>query len=165
MTKILIAVDESDEAVIAVESAHKLFGDDASYFVMNVNHGLSSAPFADGSISPIVPPYTGAMGMTPMQPVPLADTPRSSHETGQEVAAREADGVAADVAQKASLGSAATIGQVGDPAESILEAARTHDIDVIVVGSHERTWFKRLLSGSVADQVIKHATIPVLVVK
>jgi nucleotide-binding universal stress UspA family protein len=165
MTKILIAVDESDEAVVAAESAHRLFGDDASYFVVNVTSGLSSVPFADRSVIPIVPPYTGAMGMVPVQREPLLDAAESTHETGRDVAEREAGSVAADIAEKASLGAAETLGQVGDPADAILEAARTHNIDVIVLGSHDRTWFKRLLSGSVTDQVIKQSTIPVLVVK
>lgn len=165
MTNILIAVDESDEAVDVVESAHRLFGDAASYFVVNVSPGLASAPFANGYVYPVVPPYTGAMGIAPVQREPLPEEPLSTHDTGDDVAVQTADNVAADVAQKASLGAATTIGEVGDPAEAILDAAKTHDIDVIVVGSHERSWFTRLLSGSVTNQLIKNSTVPVLVVK
>jgi len=168
MTNILIAVDESEEAVFAVESAHKLFGDDAHYFVVNVSAGLSSAPFSDGYVYPIVPPYTGT-GMMGVQPIPapgsLSKSSATATENNVQVAKREADDIAAGVAGKASLATAETIGEVGDPADSIIEAARLHGIDVIVVGSHERSWFSRLVSGSVSNQVVKQSTIPVLVIK
>ena len=53
----------------------------------------------------------------------------------------------------------------GDPAESILEAARSEGADVIVVGSHGRGSLGRALIGSVSDQVVRHAPCPVLVVR
>jgi nucleotide-binding universal stress UspA family protein len=37
--------------------------------------------------------------------------------------------------------------------------------DVIVVGSHERSWFSRLFVPSVTADVVKEAEVPVLVVK
>jgi nucleotide-binding universal stress UspA family protein len=53
----------------------------------------------------------------------------------------------------------------GDPAESIVEAARSERADVIVVGSHGRGAIGRALIGSVSDQVVRHAPCPVLVVR
>ena len=53
----------------------------------------------------------------------------------------------------------------GDPAESIVEAARSEGADVIVVGSHGRGAIGRALIGSVSDQVVRHAPCPVLVVR
>lgn len=44
-------------------------------------------------------------------------------------------------------------------------AAGEHDADVIVVGSHERGWWSKLLSSSVTDDVLDASTIPALVVK
>ena len=167
MTNILIAVDESDEAVFAVETAHRLFGDEAHYFVINVSAGMKSAPLSDRYVYPIVPPYTGT-GMIAVQPIAVPGSSTGSdsgHESSLQVAKREADDVAAEIAGKASLPTAGTIGEVGDPADSIIDAARSHDIDVIVVGSHDRRWFSRLLSGSVTDQIVKQSSIPVLVIK
>ena len=37
--------------------------------------------------------------------------------------------------------------------------------DVVVVGTHERGWFKRLFASSVSDAVIREAEIPVLVAR
>jgi nucleotide-binding universal stress UspA family protein len=53
----------------------------------------------------------------------------------------------------------------GDPAESIVDAARSERADVIVVGSHGRGALGRALIGSVSDQVVRHAPCPVLVVR
>jgi len=53
----------------------------------------------------------------------------------------------------------------GDPAESIVDAARSEGADVIVVGSHGRGALGRALIGSVSDQVVRRAPCPVLVVR
>jgi nucleotide-binding universal stress UspA family protein len=53
----------------------------------------------------------------------------------------------------------------GDPAESIIEAARSERADMIVVGSHGRAPLGRALIGSVSDQVVRHAPCPVMVVR
>ncbi len=48
--------------------------------------------------------------------------------------------------------------------EQILAAARRWDVQTIVMGTHGRTGLQRLLLGSVAEEVLRHATCPVLVV-
>jgi universal stress protein A len=53
----------------------------------------------------------------------------------------------------------------GDPAQEIDRVAREHHCDLIVMGSHGRTGLSRLLTGSIAEQVIRTASCPVLVVK
>ena len=51
------------------------------------------------------------------------------------------------------------------PAETIVEYARTRDIDLIVVGTHGRRGFDHLLMGSVAERVLRTAPCPVLTVR
>ncbi|MHB9072286.1 MAG: universal stress protein [Desulfobaccales bacterium] len=53
----------------------------------------------------------------------------------------------------------------GEPDTVIVEAAQKNRTELIVLGSHGRTGFKRLLLGSVAERVIGRAACPVLVVK
>jgi nucleotide-binding universal stress UspA family protein/quercetin dioxygenase-like cupin family protein len=53
----------------------------------------------------------------------------------------------------------------GDPAEEALRLAEALRCDVIVMGSHGRTGLSRLLTGSVAEEVLRKAACPVLVVK
>lgn len=50
----------------------------------------------------------------------------------------------------------------GQPAAAIVDEAR-RGYDLVVVGSHGRTGIRRFLLGSVANQVVTHAPVPVLV--
>ncbi len=52
----------------------------------------------------------------------------------------------------------------GNPHEFIVHEAKDKEIDLIVMGTHGRTGIKRVLLGSVAQNVIGHAPCPVLVV-
>src|SRR4029453_3401945 len=53
---------------------------------------------------------------------------------------------------------------VGRPPAEIVRYAEGHAADVIVMGTHGYGAVKRFLLGSVADQVLRQATCPVLVV-
>lgn len=50
----------------------------------------------------------------------------------------------------------------GIPADAICEAASGYDL--VVIGGHGRSGMKRLLLGSVSEQIIRHTSQPVLVV-
>jgi nucleotide-binding universal stress UspA family protein len=52
----------------------------------------------------------------------------------------------------------------GDPAHEILEAARTSDADLIIVGRRGRSFVSRTLMGSVAARVAELASCDVLIV-
>ena len=49
--------------------------------------------------------------------------------------------------------------------EGILETASAEGCDLIVMGSHGRHGLKSLILGSVAQKVLAHAELPVLIVK
>lgn len=53
----------------------------------------------------------------------------------------------------------------GGVADQILEASKEHDVQMIVMGSEGRTGLKKFMLGSVAESVVSHATVPVLVVR
>ena len=50
----------------------------------------------------------------------------------------------------------------GDPAPAILKTIDNNDIDLVVIGSHGRKGLEETIFGSVAENVIKKASIPVL---
>jgi len=52
----------------------------------------------------------------------------------------------------------------GDPAEAILEASRSEEVDMIVLGSRPRLNVRRLVLGSVSAQVAKRSTCQVMIV-
>lgn len=53
----------------------------------------------------------------------------------------------------------------GEPVPEILTVAKEIKADVVVLGTHGRTGLGRLLMGSVAEQVVRKSTCPVLTVK
>jgi len=53
----------------------------------------------------------------------------------------------------------------GDPATEILRLAEESKCDLIVMGTHGRTGLRRLLMGSVAEQVVRKAPCPVFTLK
>ncbi len=50
-------------------------------------------------------------------------------------------------------------------AEGVIKTAKDLNADVIVMGSHGRKGFQKLLLGSFATDVLRHTELPVLVVK
>lgn len=53
----------------------------------------------------------------------------------------------------------------GPEVSSILNFANEQDVDLIVISTHGYTGLKRLLMGSVAEGVIRHAKQPVLTIR
>jgi nucleotide-binding universal stress UspA family protein len=53
----------------------------------------------------------------------------------------------------------------GDAAESIIDVARTHESDLIVMGSRGLGRLAGMLLGSTSQKVVAHAPCPVLIVR
>jgi universal stress protein A len=53
----------------------------------------------------------------------------------------------------------------GHPVDQILEAAKTHKCDLLVICTHGRTGLSHLLMGSVAEKIVRLSQIPVLSVR
>jgi nucleotide-binding universal stress UspA family protein len=57
-----------------------------------------------------------------------------------------------------------TASEQGIPHDDILRYAEEHGIDLIVMGTHGRRGWRRLVIGSVAERVVRGAHVPVLTV-
>ena len=55
--------------------------------------------------------------------------------------------------------------RIGTPAQEIVRYAEVREIDLIVMGTHGRTGLAHLVMGSVAEQVVRTAPCPVLLVR
>ncbi|HWQ48765.1 MAG TPA: universal stress protein [Methanosarcina sp.] len=53
----------------------------------------------------------------------------------------------------------------GYPADRIMEFAEQEGMDLIVMGTLGRTGLDRFLLGSIAEKVVRHSKIPVMVIK
>jgi len=163
MTHVLIAVDDNDTSVAAARTALRLFGDSAEYTVLNVAENVPVKWGDDalqyGTVYPLAVPGAGVMGGVPLV---VRSTESEDRTTDRVEAAQQ---IALELARDAGLEGATAVGDTGDPADAIISAARSQGADVVVIGTHERGWFKRLFSSSVSDEVLRDVEIPVLVAR
>jgi nucleotide-binding universal stress UspA family protein len=54
--------------------------------------------------------------------------------------------------------------EVGNAKDVVIEKATKEKVDYIVVGTHGRTGFSHVVMGSTAEYIVRHATMPVMVV-
>ena len=55
--------------------------------------------------------------------------------------------------------------RLGHPADEIIDYARTHEVDLIMMSTHGRTGLGRMIFGSVAGRVLLSGVKPVLLVR
>lgn len=72
---------------------------------------------------------------------------------------------AASLAKAEGVTSHGATSHGAEAAESIAQAAREHNCDLIAVGSHGRTALQRLIHGSLAASLLPLAPVPLLVCK
>ena len=79
----------------------------------------------------------------------------------------EAENTLADLLPKAPLDGIEVYTRVvfGRPGRKIVEFAHKEDIDLIIIPSHGKSGFEKLLMGSTVNKVVHRADIPVLVLK
>jgi universal stress protein A len=107
-------------------------------------------------IEPVMP-AVGYTGLT--EPLPLVDL----SEQLVESASRELPKIA-ESEECAGLSVEEIIAH-GDAATEIVRVSTERGVDLIVIASHGRTGLGRILFGSTAESVVRHAKCPVLVVK
>lgn len=90
-------------------------------------------------------------------PPEAIDQLRRDAEQGLAAAKREAEALGAHRVDTELL--------VGPAWGAIVDAAREHEIDLVVIGTHGRTGLSRVLLGSVAENVVRHAPCSVLVAR
>jgi nucleotide-binding universal stress UspA family protein len=101
----------------------------------------------------VQPPITVVGGMGVVPPVP--------EEYGYE----EAEERLAKLQAPSSSVQIKRLIREGEVASEILALAKEGPCDLIVMGTHGRTGWSRLLMGSVAEEVVRKARCPVLTVK
>jgi nucleotide-binding universal stress UspA family protein len=100
-------------------------------------------------------PAYGASAPTPLVENMLADIRNNAHRIVDAASAKaKAAGVAVQEATPA-----------GEPVFEIVHYAETVKADAIIVGTHGRSGVDRLLVGSIAEGVLRSASIPVLIVR
>ena len=142
MIRVLLALDESVASFRAAREAARLFRADAEFLVINV----AQLP------APWLP--LGGFGVVSM-PLPSWDVDDVQLPSEADLLQR---------AGEAGASPAEVLTPVGDPVECICAAAEEHDVDVVVVGGHDKGFLTRLFDPSVSAAVVRGTHRPVLVV-
>jgi nucleotide-binding universal stress UspA family protein len=87
----------------------------------------------------------------------LQITAQIEKEVAKEMTAIEADMAADGFRVKLKV-------KTGNPFTEIMTTAAEEKVSLIVVGSHGRSNIKEILMGSVSENVIRHAKVPLLVI-
>jgi nucleotide-binding universal stress UspA family protein len=135
------------------------FSECASYAL---SYAVSFARQANASIIcvHVIEPVVPTVGYTGMaEPLPMADLSDQLEDSAE----RELPKIA-ECEECAGLNVEEVIVH-GDAASEIVRVAGERGVDLIVISSHGRTGLGRILFGSTAESVVRHAPCPVLVVK
>lgn len=144
---ILVAVDESEESINALEWAlDNLFKSQDRIILIHAQRDAVSS-FAPGS--PVF--------MVPAEVVNLLEN--DIKKCTEAIFAK-----AMDLCKSKSL-TPEVEAHTGDAREVICDAAKKYNSDMVVLGSHGYGAFKRVLLGSVSDYCVHHIHCPVVVVK
>lgn len=154
--RVLVAVDETDEAQRVASFVNHFF-DGLDVEILAVNVGRSAAPW--------IPPTMGWAGVYGWGYSAAHPDPRLLDPGLAERAEREASEKGERVVLASQLHEDEIIVERGDVAEAIQRAASEHNVDLIIVGSSDKTFLQRLMSPSVSRELVGHADRPVLVVR
>ena len=135
------------------------FSDCANYalsYATSFARAASASIICVHVIEPVMP-TVGYTGMT--EPLPMADI----SEQLEDSAERELPKIG-ECEECEGLNVEEVIAH-GDAASEIVRVAKERDVDLIIISTHGRTGLGRLLFGSTAESVVRHAPCPVLVVK
>ena len=146
LKRILFATDFSDCAMQAKDTAHELCaGFGAELHLLHVIHNLA-VEVPESGMEMAFPGFLENIGG---QRKELRQKALQSLNAEVGASWREQHGVVLDT-------------RFGKPFVEIVRYARDKDIDLIVVGTHGRTGLEHVLLGSVAENVVRKASCPVL---
>lgn len=145
--KVLVAVDGSPDAELALEKVFSyLKNDDTEFSAVYV---ISPSRYAT------IEGTTGYEGMSTL------------HEIRDKIISEEREAVTNQVRRIADENGCETamIIRLGDPRSEILKTAEEMDADLIVVGSTGKGLGQRILLGSVSTYIVTHSKISTMVVR
>lgn len=149
--KILIGIDDSKYAENAAKYGFKLAETlDAHVGLVNILEPLA-IPMAGSGADEILGTSIQGVG------APDIDIIEAQNDISKNI-------IESTIKKYAGKTQVTQFNEYGTTGEGIISCSLEFKADLIVIGTHERTGLDRLFSGSVAEYVVRHSTIPVLVV-
>ena len=137
---ICIATDLSEESQRPFDSMAELARDNgATITLLNVVQDFRIAPHG----APLAPPFSG-------------ENLGKEAEAAREGLAKLREKLPADIEVRTDVATHEII------AKGIANYAKKNDVDLLAISTHGRTGFRHFILGSVAEEVLRHANLPVL---
>jgi nucleotide-binding universal stress UspA family protein len=134
--RVLVPIDFSEEAFQALQDTLEFVEDASHLYILHVLHHLE-------------PTEPGVVWQTLDEQTRRQNVKKAFYE---HCSAPEYQEAQFDIA-------------IGNPGAEILDYAKTHNIDLIVIPSHGRTGVGRFFLGSIAERIVRYAHCPVLVLR
>jgi nucleotide-binding universal stress UspA family protein len=150
MKKVLIALDYFPTAKFVAEQGHEIAkAMNAETILMHI---MANPGYYSSSIYDPIMGYGGFMHLDFFQPDILELIRNESRLFLKKT--------------KAHIGgeNITTLVEEGDITETILRVAKKLNIDMIVMGSHSKSWLEQKILGSEAEDVLHKSEIPVLII-
>ncbi|HEY8781827.1 MAG TPA: universal stress protein [Mucilaginibacter sp.] len=150
ISKILIAIDDSIHAEHAAEYGF--------YLARKINAAVAVVNIVEPAMIPRMTTSDPILGMTNqgtgIEEMELMDIQKNQSENIVEQTIKK---FAGDMP-------VTHFTEYGSTADGIINCCKEFAADLIVIGTHSRTGIDRLLMGSIAEHVVRHSEVPVLVV-
>jgi nucleotide-binding universal stress UspA family protein len=143
INKILCPTDFSDPSYVGLKAANDLAVHfSAELLVVHVVTPLHFYP----------PVPTGGVGVN--NPLYVEEMVQASEKTMSEAVKNT---ISSDLEVRSTV-------LEGNPADQIVDLAESENVDMIVIATHGSTGWRRLISGSVTERVVRQAGCPVFTV-
>jgi nucleotide-binding universal stress UspA family protein len=151
INKILIAIDDSAYAEHAAE------------YGFDIARKFNAAVGVVNIIEPVMLPQISASA-DPIMGMPMQGTGMEEMEL-LDIQKSQSENIVDRTIKKFARGMPVThFTEYGSTADGIIKCSGEFKASLIVIGTHNRSGFDRLLMGSVAEHVVRHSQVPVLVV-
>ncbi|EHQ26787.1 universal stress protein [Mucilaginibacter paludis] len=149
--RVLIGIDDSKYAENAAQYGFELARQfNAEVALVHIVEPVVTTPLNDSSMmGSIIPSLSGG--------VEEAEVINAQQEYSRKLINDTID----------KLGSGLTVTQfneIGSTSDTIIDCAARFRADLIVIGTHSRTGLDRFLMGSVAESIVRHSPVAVLVI-
>ena len=158
--KILVTLDGSDFSRQILTYVREFFGAADNELVLL---RVGSRPAVNTSLPPHpVGPEMGLSAMGFEGETALA-SPTDVGQALESVQAVMLDELQADAMSLQQAGyTVSTFARFGDPSHEIVAFVQSENINLVAMTTHGRSGLGRLLAGSVAESVVRHVSVPVL---
>lgn len=149
--KILIAIDDS------------AYAEHAADYGFDIARRFNAAVGVVNIIEPAMMPQM-TPGADPIMGMPLQGTGIEEMEL-LDIQKNQSENIVDRTIKKFAGDMAVThFTEYGSTADGIIKCSNEFSASLIVIGTHSRSGLDRLLMGSVAEHVVRHSAVPVLVV-